>query len=131
MDESRDHELRDTPEPQRGSGEPAPGEQDPKTVAKGADRLDEERLAEGGAMPRVDALDVGEPGAPTAVPGTGATAGPGAGARHEVGAAGSGVRAGELRGEAHDLREGEDQPAGGGPGAGTPERRTEEEETGS
>ena len=104
--------------PTRGGGEPVDGVGEPTTAGE---RLDEERLAEGGGVPLVDALDAGERGAPTHTLGQGAGTGPGTGAHFSGQAGGEGARAADLREHAQDLAEGEDSPAGGGPSGGTPE----------
>ena len=106
--------------PQRGSAEPTTGDADPAGARRAAERLDPDLLEEGGgALPRVDALDTADPGAPVESPGTMAGPGAGAGARSE-GTGGAGVKAAKLRDRAHDLRRGDDQAAGGGPPKGLP-----------
>jgi hypothetical protein len=94
----------------RGSGEPGEGTQGP-TV--GHD-LEEDLLAEGGGVPRVDASDVGDGGAPVADLGKGGGSGPGSGARYSGGAS-AGAKVVDLRDRASALRQGKESPAGGGP----------------
>ncbi len=104
-------EEREETAPTRGSGQPgeAPGEE-PKTR-----ELDPRLVAEGGGVPRVDAADAGDPGAPIGTPGTGSGDGIGPGARYEGAAGGSGARVSGLREHGREIAEGEDAPAGGGP----------------
>jgi hypothetical protein len=97
--------------PTRGSAEPTGGAEEP-TVGRD---LDEELLAEGGAVPRVDAVDPGDSGAPVESVGTGAGAGAGPGARYEGAAGGAGAKVAGFRERGDDAAEGEEAPAGGGP----------------
>lgn len=100
----------------RGSADPAPAEADDV----GAPRdLDPDLLEEGGGVPQVDALDVGERGAPVKSLDTGA-GGTGTGPPYE-GLAGTGAKVREHRDRAHDVSEGEESAAGRGPAAGLPE----------
>ena len=79
--------------PDRGGAEPVESEQDAEAGARAP--LDPELLEEGTAVPFVDALDTGDPGAPSGALGSSrsetapATAG--------QAAAGSGVRVADLR----------------------------------
>jgi hypothetical protein len=82
--------------PDRGSGEPLPGEDDAPGAA-GA-RFDEELLEEGSGVPFANALDAGDPGAPDAALGGGESAPVTA----RQSAAGSGVRVEELRDRGSD-----------------------------
>ena len=103
-----------TPQPTRGSGEPGP-ERRPPTP-----HLDEGLLEQGGTVPRLDALDPGESGAPAQSLGAGGGDGPGPGARHEGGAGGSGVRVAGQRHRGSDIANDDAEPAGGGRPAGRP-----------
>ena len=113
MERERDEETADR-HVERGSADPGPGDDVPA-----ARDLDTERLEEGGGVPALDALDLGERGAPTASLGTGA-GGTGTGPPYE-GRAGSGAKVAGQRARAQDLAEGEDSAAGRGPAAGLPE----------
>ncbi len=95
---------------ERGSASPAPGREDPPS----AEGVDEERLQEGGQLPHLDAVDIGDPGGPVDALGSGAAGGaPGGGTNYDGDRGGSGVAEGELRDEGTDIAEGRDRPAGG------------------
>ena len=111
-----------SPTPARGSAEPSGGGEPTREPG-----LDEGTLSEGGgAVPFVDALDAGDPGAPVETLDTGSGHGPGAGARHEGGAGGSGAVVGDIRQHAHDMTHDQGAaPASGGPPGELPDEEAE------
>jgi hypothetical protein len=94
----------------RGSSEPAGGAPRPTDRHE----LEEELVAEGGAVPQVDARDAGDRGAPAEALGQGGEHGPGAGATHQGDTGGAGVKAAGLRDRASELTRGKESPALGG-----------------
>ena len=107
--------------PTRGSADPGPAEA-PGAAGTAAQNLDADQVVSG--VPRVDALDAGDSGAPTQTLDTQAGTEPGPGARYEGAAGGSGVKVGGQRSRGHAIARGEEQAAAGGP---TPQGHEREE----
>ena len=96
----------------RGSGEPAPSEDDARLAGAG---LDEELLQEGTGVPYADALDTGDPGAPAETFGRDREAAGDGPVTARQSAAGSDVRVERLRDRGADHVEDRDEPRRGGP----------------